>query len=215
MHTFRKYLLSTLPIVLLLILTSCGKHTNKSRRVDNEGVNVTSHQPIWKVQLHKMMTIGNERMEVTKLQMVGYKLKGRIKSDKQVKHLIKKLTAGDQYMPSYNPEKFKETFKLVKIRDIKSGHIKGSMVNYNFQRGKKYLASALHKGQKIINIHWTYEGKPITTIAIVSDSLGIVYGNIITNSIRVEVQHTSGQEIVRIDTVKVSVADTTIKDVTK
>jgi hypothetical protein len=147
-----------------------------------------------------MLNIGNKEFENTPLQMIGYKQVGKIKSFNQKQSIVKKLCSDTQYVPKqpsdsilyYTPENL-DSYSLTTIgREASSIAAKPHLKHL-----RNYLDSTLKKGQKLIKIQWEYKGNTIFTTAVVDDKKGIIYDNIITNSLVVKKSHNTniGQTI--------------------
>lgn len=165
------------------------------KALKNEPTMVNNEQAKWKRQLNKMLTVGNKKLEDTPLQMIDYKLAGKIRSSNDIQAIIKKMLSDNQYLPKYpsdslsyyTPENF-GSFSLIKIGQVRSLY---KAKEYHLEGLRNYLDSTLGKGQKLIKIHWKYKGNPITTIAIVDDKKGILYDNIIVNTLIIKTTHTT------------------------
>lgn len=186
-------------------LSNINYHDQIVKAVNNKPTNITKNgQPKWKKQLNKMLTIGNKKLQNTPLQMVGYKLTGKVSSSKDKQSIIKEMLSDNQYLPkypndslSYYTQQNLNSFSLIKIHRIRAYKTSQKAEKYNLKSLRSYLDTTLKKGQKLVRIQWKYKENPITTTAIVDDKKGLLYDNIITNTLIVETSHSTNDEVVK------------------
>lgn len=168
----------TIAAVFIFIIISC-----EDRSIEPE---IGENDVKWKEQLDLALTDGNKALKESNLKILGYKVIGKLRTNKEIVLLKNEFLSDSQPLPLYSPTNFKK-LSLVSIGDINQKKIEASKmgISYDIPGTEKFLARTLKVGQKIIEIEWNNRGELLTTKAVV-DHNGLVYDNILTNTFLVK-----------------------------
>lgn len=152
--------------LFVIAFLSCFAFSSCSNNI----LNPKKNSPVWKSQLE---TVRNRSAYVTRsssftgLTLKDYAFKGTIKSEKDLQKAVEKVFDDEAEFA------FEDEGRIVfaKIKDIK-------VPATGEEQKENNVLDFIKVGMSLVELYWEYEGMPHTSLAVVSDTDGVIYDNI-------------------------------------
>lgn len=158
-------ILAKISAIIALLLPGAGD--SWCRAGAETGQDAGTPATLWQKELREALVSTNASPGF-ELELTGYKYRGQLESRKDVSAILREMF-GEGAVFALNGE---DGLKMVPFKEISvpaPKHIKDNSMN---------VKDLIEPGMRVIDLNWAYKGAEYHSVAVVSDSKGIIYDNI-------------------------------------
>lgn len=142
---------------------------------DKNDLDLTSGKYLWQEHIKMAQESKDNLFEENNMAIVGYNYIQAINSQSDINQVKSTILSDDSYAIFYAGSL--DEFRPMKIASLKNE------AQFSYTSMKEQLDTLITTGLHVVCIDWTYDNNSFKTLCIVSNEVGIIYDNILSNLI--------------------------------